>query len=353
MSTVTIDVDLPPGVEFTVYQRLGQGHGFEVSWPWPERYCCARCQHEETAQLEFKDTVQVVRDLDILGQPSFWIYQTVFHRCPWCHHRQHLIPPFKRKDVSYTYRFEEQVLNMMIGSNEEEVGRRLGISAETVALIVTNQLGANKKIDPKRVIKDIGIDEISLKKRHKLYVTVLTDLTNPDRPEVLAVIKGRDEAAGRACLEKLSPQQREQVRTYRADLGMAYHNACKGLLPNARGVADRFHVAKLFNEALDAERKKNHPSLQGPVVQGGAEGIPVLDVGVSPRSWEADGRGTAEAGVPFQETAEAEETVRDSRAVQGNLRYRWRSPQSRPTNPRAPAGRHGCLSEVGGLSEDV
>src|SRR5207248_8792935 len=142
-----------------------------------------------------KDTAQVVRDLDIWGQPSFWIYQPAFHRGSFCNHRQHLIPPFKRRDVSYTFRFEQQVLRSLIGSNEEEVARRLGISAETVGLIVRNQLADTqaKAIDPQRVVQDVGIDELSLKKRHKLYVTILTDLTNPGRPEVLAVAEGRDE----------------------------------------------------------------------------------------------------------------------------------------------------------------
>jgi len=69
------------------------------------------------------------RDLDIWGQPSFWIYPTVFHRCPWGRHRQNLIPPFKRRDVSYTYRFEQHVLWLLMGSNEEEVARRLGLAA--------------------------------------------------------------------------------------------------------------------------------------------------------------------------------------------------------------------------------
>ena len=33
-------------------------------------------------------------------------------------------PPFKRKDVSYTYRFEQFVLRSLIGSTAEEVARR-------------------------------------------------------------------------------------------------------------------------------------------------------------------------------------------------------------------------------------
>src|SRR5262245_17170418 len=321
MATVTIDVDLPPGVTIAAYERHGDGHGFEVSWPWPTRCRCDSCRKEDDAHLEVKDSVQVVRDLDIWGQPSFWIYPAAFHRCPWCHHRQHLIPPFKRKDTGYTYRFEQLVLRLLIGSNEEEVARRLGISAETVGLIVRNQLADTqaKQVDPHRVIRDVGIDELSLKKRHKLYVTILTDLTNPGRPEVLAVAPGRDEAAGRQCLAKLSEEQRRQVQTYRADMGQPFHNAYRGLLPSARAVVDRFHVAKRFNEAVDRERGKNHPGVQGQAVQGGAESVSVADVGVSAESAGSVPRGAGPAGGVVRKVAPAAEAVRDPGALPADL----------------------------------
>ena len=284
MAQVTIDIDLPDGVTITGYHRHGDGHGFEVAWPLPARHRCARCRRDEPARVEDKGTVQVVRDLDVWGQPTFWVYTAAFHRCSFCHHRQHLIPPFKRRDVSYTYRFEQHVLRSLIGSTETDVAARLGISAETVALIVRNQLADAKaqEVDPGRVITDVGIDELSLKKRHRLYVTILTDLTNPDRPTVLAVAEGRDEAAARKCLEKLSEEQRRQVQTYRADMGPAFHAACRALLPEATAVVDRFHVAKLFNEAVDRERGKNHPGVQAAAVEGGPEGVPIADVGVPP-----------------------------------------------------------------------
>jgi transposase len=298
MPAITIEVDLPPEVTITAYQRLGEGHGFEVSWPLPAHCRCDRCHREEVAHLEFPDKVQVVRDLDIWGQPSFWIYQPAHHRCSYCHHRQYVIPPFRRKEVSYTYRFEQQVLRLLIGSNEEEVARRLGISAEMVDLILRNQLAdaRAKEIDPRRRITDVGIDELSLKKRHKLYATILTDLTNPERPEVLAVAEGRDEAAARKCLEKLTEPQRKQVQTYRADMAQAFHNACRVLLPHAKPVVDRFHVAKKFNEAIDGQRKKNQPGLQGETVERGAEGVSLVDVGVSPEPAGTDGGGEATAG---------------------------------------------------------
>lgn len=321
MAAVTIDVDLPPGVTITTYERHGQGHGFEVAWPLPAHVRCDRCRHDEAAHLEYKNGTQVVRDLDLWGQPSFWVYQPVFHRCPHCHHRQTLVPPFKRKDVSYTYRFEEHALRLLIGSTEEEVARRLGVSAEVVRLIVRHQLAdaRDQEVDPARVITDVGIDELSLKKRHKLYVTILTDLTDPERPRVLAVAEGRDEAAARKCLEKLSPEQRAAVHTYRADMGQAFHNACRELLPDARAVVDRFHVAKHFNDAIDGERKKNHAGLQGEAIEGGAEGISVADVGVPTRPGGSLEGGAREAGGAVREVAPAAGVVRTASAVSGDL----------------------------------
>ena len=72
-----------------------------------------------------------------VGAACFWIYQapSIAVRSDY---GQHIIPPFKRKDVSYTYRFEQFVLRSLIGGTAEEVARRLGISAETVDRIVEN-----------------------------------------------------------------------------------------------------------------------------------------------------------------------------------------------------------------------
>jgi transposase len=197
----------------------------------------------------------------------------------------------------------------------------LGLSAEMVALIVRNQLAdaKAKAIDPQRVITDVGIDELSLKKRHQLYATLLTDLTNPEHPEVLAVAAGRDEAAARKCLEKLAEPQRQRVRTYRADLAQAFHNACRGLLEHAKPVVDRFHVAKLFNKAIDGQRKKNHPGVQGETVEGGAEGVPVAEVGVPSKPAGAIPGGEAEARGVISPASATANAVRDPGTVPADL----------------------------------
>jgi len=267
-ATVEVQVDVPDGITIGEYERIGQGHAFHVSWDLPERCRCETCQREMPLQRLDKDKFLAIRDLDLWGQPSFFVYQEVYHRCPGCGHRQSLIPPFKRRDVKYTFRFEQQVLTSLIGSTAEDVAGRLGISAETVERIVKNVLndGGAKVIDPTRRFERLGMDEISLRKGHKGYATILTDLSNPSRVEILAVPKGRDEAAGNACLNGLSLEQRAAVKFHHTDMSPAFLKSCATLLPNSTSVIDRFHVAKKLGEVADALRKKL-PSLQARIVQ--------------------------------------------------------------------------------------
>ena len=254
---VEIIVDVPDGVAVGEYERIAGGHSFHVTWDFPDLVVCETCKRQVPLNVVEKAKFLAIRDLEIWGQPSFFAYRDVQHRCP-CGHRQALLPPFKRKDVKYTYRFEENVLSSLIKSTAEDVAKALGISAETVERIVKNRIedAKAKKVEPGRKIANVGLDEISLRKGHKAYATILTDLSDPAKPEVLAVAKGRDEAAARQCLQVLSPEQRQAVQTYCTDMGAAYLAACQALLPNSQSVIDRFHVAKKLGEVADALRKK-------------------------------------------------------------------------------------------------
>ena len=67
MARITIDVDLPPEVEYTGYQRYQDGHGLEVRWPLPARCRCEKCGHDDVAHIEFKTSPQAIRDLNLWG----------------------------------------------------------------------------------------------------------------------------------------------------------------------------------------------------------------------------------------------------------------------------------------------
>jgi transposase len=257
-ATVEMEIDRPAGVTIRAYQRIDNGHGFHVNWELPGVCRCETCKREAPLDLVEKNQFLALRALDLGGQPRFFVSQEVGHRCPGCGHRQALIPPFKRRDVKYTFRFEEHVLRSLIGSTAEEVARRLGIAAETVERIVRNRIEASKgkTIDARRPFERLGMDEISLRQGHKGYATLLTDLSDPAKPEMLALAQGRDEEAAQECLNRLSEGQRAAVRLHHPDRGPAYLQACGEMLPNSQSVIDRFHVAKKLGEVADALRKK-------------------------------------------------------------------------------------------------
>jgi transposase len=259
MNTVSVEIelDLPDGVSIRGYERHEGAHVFEVDFDLPERCSCPKCGKDAELKLRYRNDVLAIRDLDLQGQPTFWVYQPPLHQCAKCRQRTQFPVPFKRPRVTYTHRFEQYVLESLVGSSVEDVARRLSVSAEMVEDILEHQLKEDREIPAAAQIGSLGMDELSLKKRHKLYVTVMSDLTDPERPLVLAVAAGRDRAAAEACLTKLSPEQRAGVRSHRTDMSAVYPHVCAEWLPNSKTVIDRFHVAKKLGEVVDRVRKKH------------------------------------------------------------------------------------------------
>ncbi len=87
----------------------------------------------------------------------------------------------------------------------------------------------------------LGIDEHFFTRRHG-YATTLCDLKGH---KVFDVVLGRSEAALESYLQKLPGKER--VRVVCMDLASAYRSLVRKHFPQARIVADRFHVIRLVN----------------------------------------------------------------------------------------------------------
>lgn len=85
------------------------------------------------------------------------------------------------------------------------------------------------------------------------FVTNLVDLHHK---KVILNVPGRNQASAEACLLGLSPEQRQSAQTFATDLHDAFHNAVKKHCPQAKIILDRFHLMKLFNEAMNDFRKR-------------------------------------------------------------------------------------------------
>jgi transposase len=103
----------------------------------------------------------------------------------------------------------------------------------------------------------VGLDEKSFGSGQD-YVSVLSDL---DHGRVLEVVEGCDQNSGSQLWQSLPETQRQNIQAAAMDMSASFASATAERAPQAVIVHDKFHVAKMLNEAVDRVRRKEHKML--------------------------------------------------------------------------------------------
>ncbi len=98
--------------------------------------------------------------------------------------------------------------------------------------------------------KVLSIDEASFRRRF-LFHTVLSA---PEQRRVLELIPGRNQMSAFKALSSLPRSWREEVETVVIDLYWPFRKAVEQVLPEARIVADKFHVIRVIDNAAQKVR---------------------------------------------------------------------------------------------------
>ena len=106
----------------------------------------------------------------------------------------------------------------------------------------------------------IGIDEISIRKRHT-YRIVVSDLDRK-RP-IWFGGEGRSEADMARFYAELGPKKASRIRLALMDMWKPFRNAAHAHAPQAAIVFDKFHVMRHLGDALDKVRKAEYARLTG------------------------------------------------------------------------------------------
>jgi transposase len=100
-------------------------------------------------------------------------------------------------------------------------------------------------------LRRLGIDEIALRKGHKDFVVVFSDL---DRHGLIGMAPSRTQADIKAVLSTWGTDVLSNIAEVSIDLSGNYRGLVHRLMPQADIVADRFHVMKLVNQELNQAR---------------------------------------------------------------------------------------------------
>jgi transposase len=207
---------------------------------------CAHCCTLSTTVHE--EEHRCVRHLDVWGKKTFLHFMGRRFRCEQCGRTFAEQLPFVDSHRRQSSAFERHVYQSCLGGTCKAVSVREGLSHSTTRQIFNRWSSALKgKAPATGTIRVLGIDEISLKKRHRQFALIISDL---DRKCILAVLADREKKTLEAWIETLSPQDQKSIRFVSIDMWAPYHQAARNKLPHAKVVIDRFHVMKQLNARL-------------------------------------------------------------------------------------------------------
>lgn len=212
------------------------------------KICCAACGNIGLSSVGS-------RMRDILGVPS-GLRKTVLrvrirrYKCLRCGHVCQDRVPFASGNCHYSHRFAQYVVELLKACTVKSAAALLQVSWDTVKRIHKEYLRRRYSPPPLKGVRDIGIDEFSVR-RGVEFRTIVVDL---DTGRIVHVGKGR---GGDALLPFWRRVKRHgvKIRHVATDLSAAFIASVLKNAPEAKLVFDHFHVAKLMNEALDDIRR--------------------------------------------------------------------------------------------------
>jgi len=218
---------------------------------------CHKCGKHITKQHGLDREIRL-KHLSILEKDTYIIIRLPRYQCESC-----LKQPTTTQQVSwfirrspFTIAYEMYVLSLLIGSNAQEVSQKEGIGYASVLGIINRHVKTNVDWDKIKSLSQLGLDEISLKKGHKDFVTIVSTKVNGEI-KILAILKDRKKETVKKFLSSIPKNLVKTIRSVCSDLYDGFINAAKDVFgKRVRIVADRFHVAKLYRGCLDSLRKK-------------------------------------------------------------------------------------------------
>lgn len=230
--------------------------------------CChlkVTCPHCKSDKLRKKDSfMRKIKHESIGMRQTVLVVKTHKYHCKSC--KAYFNRPFPGvvKYQRATERLKEQIfIQHSQGMSQKDLATNFKLGKATIERWYHQYYARkNQLIKQRDCPRVLGIDEHSFTKKDGM----LTTLCDLGKRRVFDVVKGRSESSLAQYLESLPG--RDKVQVVCIDLSSSYRSLVKKYFPNAKIVADRFHVIRQINQAamqtyqsLDKDIKHNRGTL--------------------------------------------------------------------------------------------
>jgi transposase len=223
-------------------------------------YCEKICDH-----IHCTRTRERIKDLSISKYNVELRVRVLQFECTCCGLIFTPAVPFLAEGTHATERFLERAAELVRTSDLANAAAFLGVPERTLGdwyygYLQRRQIPSDQKQKP---IRRIGIDELSLKKKHRQYVAVIVD---HDNRRVLEVLENREKSTVLAYLRQAKRKGTlANVEEVTTDMWDGYVEAAREAFGDKVAITiDRFHVMKNFQECLTEARRELQRELSGP-----------------------------------------------------------------------------------------
>jgi transposase len=218
---------------------------------------CRRCGRTITERYGV-DEPRLLRHLPILGRVVYLRIRPKRFRCPVCDDHPTTTQQLDWYDPNalHTKAYERHLILQLVNSTLTDVEAKEDVTADALLGILDRWIAKSVDWDALDPFATLGIDEIALLKGHRDFVAVISAQTEQGHLHVLTVLPDRLKASVAAWLLTIPAAIRKRITTVCTDIWDGYITAVQDVLPDARIVIDRFHVARHYRDGVDELRKQ-------------------------------------------------------------------------------------------------
>ena len=224
---------------------------------------CHKCGREIIKPYGHGKTIKL-RHLSILGMKTYIHIRPARYQCTHCAGKPVTTQTLNwyNPRTPHTKAYEDHIMLEMVNSTVEDVSIKEDLGYKAVMGIIYRHIDTEVSWDKIESLDTLGLDEISLKKGHRDFVTIVTARVD-GKITILAVLKGREKETVKNFLSCIPKRLKNTVKAVCSDMYDGYVNAAKEVFENdVEIIIDRFHIAKLYRKVLDGIRKKEMKRLK-------------------------------------------------------------------------------------------
>lgn len=218
-------------------------------------HCCGR----EINKIHGYDREIKLRHLSILDKPTYIIINPIRYVCDFCYEQPTTTQRLSwyNQRCSVTEAYEDHILKQLINSDIQDVSQKEKIGYDTIEDILDRRVGKKVNWDNIHNLPTIGIDDLSIRKGHGNFATIVTGYDDAGNKKIIGVLENREKTTVKDFFLSIPKRLRDTVKNVCTDLYEGYTEAAREVFGDKVLVtADRFHVEKLHRKVVDDVRKK-------------------------------------------------------------------------------------------------